>query len=334
MFGHENVLWCVLLSWVGLGLSALITTQGHFGVTDKNYDNFAVGYPGSNYRSTLSSIYLPAGMSEQQALLWCLYKCVETPYCHSFVVDKGLTYCSLTGYDTCVDHSSQLYGVPGVRTYDVRIGSLPKPIRTCYSSCTGSCAYCGRMNCKGVNCDTCAHFCWDPQVYNITDSVLLWPDLALYMSIFYSCDKGWQNIWEYNEVSHVATSYAYPLLFTGPTTLRLAVIYNYTTILYSYFNNFTFAGNMISVGSYLGGKAGNYWKAPFENQSLIFNASCPFFYPASNINCNLTAVSNSSITWLSGFSAFDANVTATNINVTKVQFWVIPKGMEWLKLGY
>lgn len=316
---------CVCVSWISLGFSQRVTNMGSYGVTNQLYDNAAVLASVYTSSNNLETVQLPAGMNVQEALLFCQYRCLLRSQCASFVFVKTGTTCYLTSFNRCASPSVLLYSAPGMQTYDVRPGTLSKPISTCYSACTGTCQACGKPSCSGVTCNDCAHACWNYQVYNITGSPTLWMDLQLSQTVIPLCNKGWQLIWGYANNFLV-----YPLLFSAPMVLRLAIIYKDSTVRYSYFNSFTYqAPYTIAVGAFLGGQAGNYWQAPFNNVTMLYHSSCPLFYPTVNTTCIPGSGLNSSFVWLTGSSALDANDSATNNTVSGVQLWIIPKGMEW-----
>nr|XP_045625190.1 uncharacterized protein LOC123774714 [Procambarus clarkii] len=267
-------------------------------------------------------------MSEQEALLWCQYQCVRNAKCNSFVFNKADAICYWTSFNRCADPGQPLYNVTGLRSYDVRNGSLPQPYNSCYSSCSSgnntNCWQCGRPSCRGPKCIDCAFYCWAEQLYNRTKVTAVWSDPQLATSLYVPCDKGWQMIWGYFNITQPPKFNVYPLLLNTSLVLRLVVVYQDASVLYSYFDNFTYAGlDKISVGSYLGGNAGNYWEAPFVNLPVAFNSSCPIFYPTNSTTCVPGSGYNSNFFWFTGSPAFDA------IGVSQFQLWVIPNGMEW-----
>ncbi|XP_042226675.1 uncharacterized protein LOC121869393 [Homarus americanus] len=313
--------------WMGVGLSAIVTSEGIYGVSDMYYENAIVHSSMRTEERLLETYYPTSGISVQQMLLMCHRRCIQHSNCHSFIFNASGNYCRLTTYDRCADSLPILYKKDGMKTFDVRPGHLPKPIRTCFTECLqGDCWICGRLHCQGEHCDDCAHNCWNEQLKNKTAYLLLWKTEALTLTSKYHCDRGWQKIWRFKkDESSITKSFMYDLLWVNPLSLRLRVVYDDFTV-YSYFANFSYSSKIIGVGNFLGGDAGNYWQAPFENLNL--KTTCPLFH---SVDYNCTSDGDglySNLTWLTGNDTLDSKI------LTEVDIWVTAVGEEWYDQAY
>lgn len=158
---------------------------------------------------------------------------------------------------------------------------------SCYKRCirdVTSCIDCGKPNCNGTKCNECSRFCWElaPQTTELK-SMILWP---LGFSSGVLCDGIWQMISVPNKRSIIG-------LEEEPLWLKLVVVYSDNSKFTSYFDFVNVHdNNALSVGEYIGGKAGNFWGAPFENRAYTYlpDTNCRHFYYESPENCTATAI--------------------------------------------
>ena len=154
---------------------------------------------------------------------------------------------------------------------------------------TNTCAECSRPNCNDTSCTNCIKFCWQLEPPTATlQSIVLWPT-ALPRSV--DCLGSWQNI------NNEAFSYPYNRadldLGSEMVWLQLIVLYSDGSSYSSYFDSFDNNDyNELSVGNYIGGDAGNFWKAPFSNRIIVTNVTtnCLAFYYVSPDNCTANGI--------------------------------------------
>lgn len=220
-------------------------------------------------------------MERRWALLECTRQCAKTANCHAFVMLNN-NNCQLARYNLCRDPGTTLYKANLYQTYDLlRPGDVWDNRRTCFGMC-GNCNSCGRQNCWGEYCTSCAHACWVDVVANLTGKLVLWKNKIPTNGLNFVCDQGWQKIWKYDQTD---AFFAHVTIWDdGPLTLRLVVELTNGTILIGYFSDFTNNGDgSISVGEYTDGDTGNFWQAPFDSRTKSSSESClSFFYPTTN----------------------------------------------------
>ncbi|XP_047736145.1 uncharacterized protein LOC125177791 [Hyalella azteca] len=162
-----------------------------------------------------------------------------------------------------------------------------------------TCEECGRPNCCGEQCEVCPRYCWElptlSQLNNVGAASCLNCETVLWQNLYpnaitVKCDGIWQRN-NFNGAKFYSTSG----LNLDPGTflwLKIAVNYANSETLVSYFDEINIDDvDSLMVGNYMGGIAGNCWKAPFTGRAFFMNATsnCLPFYHASN-ECNATGV--------------------------------------------
>ncbi|XP_071515668.1 uncharacterized protein [Panulirus ornatus] len=194
---------------------------------------------------------------------------------------------------------------------------------TCFSTCFshGGCHSCGRPNCWGDRCQHCANRCWETPA-NTSGETFLWGRGK--RNVFsVVCDGGWQLLWRARK--------SLPRN-TPPNSLRLKLklVYEGDVHVASYFASVYVKDKRLSVGAYLGGEAGNWWKAPFNDRKLAYNTSLnclPFFNPSSHCEANnimsqeeQQRLNNRVVTrgyaWLTGTEYYD------NLKLIRIEMWM------------
>lgn len=206
----------------------------------------------------------------------CTRECLKIEDCHSFVLTSSSEICYLTNFSRCAERTFVLYRKNGFQTYDVR-RERNSMDETCFEAC-GSCDGCGRRNCRGLLCDDCAYACWDEGLGWKRGFQHLWPKANPVFRRNIECDGFWQKVWGRSWEGVIEFS-VYDALLVERVTLRVTITYDDDDIIHSFFDNFEYSEDSISVGEYSEGNAGNFWEAPFTQRALVATKDClAFFY--------------------------------------------------------
>ncbi|KAK4288601.1 hypothetical protein Pmani_038377 [Petrolisthes manimaculis] len=146
------------------------------------------------------------------------------------------------------------------------------------------------------------------------------------------CEDGWQRWWGANtKVPLNNTKVPLNTPIDQPLKLRLELVYEDERRLTSNFSSVSVLSGKLSVGNYTGGDAGNWWEAPFQSRSLVFDdeRNCmPFYSPYGDCVSNKTmsveeqlvqyngTIEEFGFVWTVGDEEYD------QLNITKIYLWV------------
>jgi hypothetical protein len=127
------------------------------------------------------------------------------------------------------------------------------------------------------------------------------------------CEGYWMGINKFVGEAYIFNSG--DLGFSPGTSLWLKILVTYANSesLVSYFDQINLNNaNSLMVGNYMGGSAGNYWKAAFTGRTffVIAKSNCREFYHASN-ECNAA-----------GVPSYDEQISAKGA--------IFQRGLSWL----
>ncbi|XP_076060296.1 uncharacterized protein LOC143036620 [Oratosquilla oratoria] len=289
-------------------------TMGVFAATDDIYLNSATFGFDNRRQLLLEKFNLPSGEPME-----CMKRCVFAwrNKCGSFVINWKMKTCYINKGTRCDYPQKELMYISGVTTYELRSSDTNPGKDLCFRDCLVTtpegCHSCGRPNCQGKKCDKCSRNCWDLQP-RITGRANLWQTLK--RSHMSQCQDDWQLVWEGERLNK--TSYVKDM------TLQLQLVIKYETSeekKTSLFETATFGDEgMLSVGDYVGGKAGNYWGAPFADKRFLplEPDNSGQFSNDTGADQSLDIFSKEGFKWEIGDSAYD------DLAIKSIQFWVRP----------
>ncbi|XP_064091563.1 uncharacterized protein LOC135205131 [Macrobrachium nipponense] len=253
----------------------------------------------------------------------CGRQCAGTEECTSFLMEPSKRLCHLSKLNRCVTKDNILVKRPGFYYYEVLPHDETNSTETCFALCLKeqSCGDCGRPHCTGKFCDICTSYCWDiPGGYN--GSIFLWSDELA--RVKKRCFNTWEALYTsgVDDLGSVST----PRI---PVRLRLKVMYQSGQSVSSDFESMELAEGKLTVGKYIKGPAGNYWKAPFQDRlrTSYPNTTCRAFFYEDLDSCQLRGeqeiqfdedgnVLKQGFVWLTPDPELNSQL------VTGIEFWI------------
>lgn len=212
-----------------------------------------------------------------------------------------------------------------MQIFDVRPGAPQQPAISCYNHSVEGCERYGRPECRGELCDQCPNFCWKTNKTLKGTWKKVWPEGTPAGLIWVYCQDGWQSIWSrsYASSNQTAGFLVYEQLQNVPLQLRVTLMYADGSTADAYFLSFSYKEDMISVGGYSEGKAGNFWESPFTDRAVsgVPGSNClPFFYPQSD-KCSAGGVDPSQDVER-GYAWVTNDIRLDNTRISEIILWV------------